>query len=292
MKIKPRVLMSLLLAVVAVILVAVYLNTREAALLELATPRDAVVATDDILANTPIDESQVKLAKIPQKYLQPGPLSDLRLVIGQVSTVPVLKGSQISGTQLSSYGRGTGLAFKVPRGKRAVTVAVNDINGVATLVQPGNYVDIVALVKFGSFPANAMANPMSIAANQQSQAMTLFQNVLVLATGRDTGEAFNLSGQERTQAKQRLEQYGQTGNPGKADTTGVAYTSVTFAMTPENAQDLILAQNIGDLTLVLRSYLEKDTVVELKNSTAITVLKVDMPVVPRHAAAWREIRGQ
>jgi Flp pilus assembly protein CpaB len=68
--------------------------------------------------------------------------------------------------------------------------------------------------------------------------------------------------------------------------------TVTVAMTPENAQDIIFAQNAGDLTLVLRSFREKDTVVELKNSTAFSVLKVDMPVVPRHGPSWREIRGQ
>lgn len=291
MKIKPRVLMSLLMAIFAMILVTVYINTKESVLLEDANKKDVVIATEDILANTPIEENQVKIGKIPQKWLQPGALSDLKAVVGQVATVPILKNEQIRGTQLSSYGRGTGLAFKVPRGKRAVTIAINDVTGVAGLIQPGNYVDIVGLFKFGSFAPNASVTPLSIPANQQSQAMTLFQNVWVLATGRDTGEAINLTEGQKEKEKQRLEQLGQTGAMGKSESTET-YKTVTVAMTPENTQDLILAQHLGDLTVVLRSYLEKDTVVELKNSTAFTVLKVDLPVVPRHGPSWREIRGQ
>jgi pilus assembly protein CpaB len=291
MKLKPRVLMSLLLAIVAMILVYVYLNTRETALLESSNPKDVIIATDDILPSVPIEENQVKLAQIPQKWVQKAAVSDLKAVIGNISRVPIMKNSQVLGTELLSYERGTGLAFKVPVGKRAVTIAVNDVSGVANLVQPGNYVDIVGLFKFGSFPANAQVTPVSVAPNQQSQVMTLFQNVLILATGQDTGETITLNQDQREKAKQRLEQYGQTGVPARPEGPP-RFMTVTVAMTPENAQDIIFAQNAGDLTLVLRSFREKDTVVELKNSTAFTVLKVDMPVVPRHGPSWREIRGQ
>jgi len=287
MKIKPRVLMSLLLAVVAMVLVAVYLNTRETELLESSNPKDVVIATDDILPNTPIEETQVKLGKIPQKWLQPGAVTDVKQVIGIPSSVPIMKNSQVLGTQLLSFGRGTGLAFKVPRGKRAVTIAVNDVSGVASLIQPGNYIDIVGLFKFGSFAAGAQVTPISVPPNQQSQAMTLFQNVLVLAAGQDTGEVANLTQDQREKLKQRMEQYGQTGAPGRTEGPPRVMT-LTLAMTPENAQDVIFAQNAGDLTVVLRSYLEKDTLVELKNSSAFTVLKMDLPLVPRHGPSWRE----
>jgi pilus assembly protein CpaB len=291
MKLKPRVLMSLLLAIVAMILVYVYLNTRETELLESSNPKDVIIATDDILPSVPIEENQVKLAQVPKKWVQTGAVSDLKQVVGTISRVPIMKSSQVLGTELISYDKGTGLAFKVPVGKRAVTIAVNDVSGVANLVQPGNYVDIVGLFKFGTFPANAQVTPISVAPNQQSQALTLFQNVLVLATGQDTGETITLNQDQREKAKQRLEQYGQTGVPARPEAPP-RFMTVTVAMTPENAQDIIFAQNAGDLTLVLRSFREKDTLVELKNSTAFTVLKVDMPVVPRHGPSWREIRGQ
>lgn len=290
MKIKPRVLMSLLLAVIAMILVYVYINTEELVLLESKNKKDVVIATEDILLNTPIEESQVKIGQVPQKWVQPGALSKLKDVVGQVASVPILKDEQVRGTQLRSYGRGTGLAYKVPRGKRAVTIAVSDVTGVANLIQPGNYVDIVGLFKFGRFAAGAQVNPLSIPPDQQTQAMTLFQNVPVVATGRDTGEAIDLTGTQREKEKQRLEAVGQGGPIGKGEAADL-YRSITVALTPESTQDLILAQNMGELTVVLRSYLERDTVVELKNSSAFSVLKVDLPLVPRHGPAWREIRG-
>lgn len=292
MKIKPRVLMAFLLAVIAMIFVSVYLSTREASLLEEAQMVNVVVAAEDILQHQPIDENQVKGIKVPQKYLQPGALSDTKDVVGQITSVSVKKGAQILGTQLSSYGRGRGLAFKVPLGKRAVTLAANDVNAAASLIHPGDYVDIVGIFKFGSFGGTAAVNSLSIPANQQSQAMTIFQNVWVLATGRDVGDAIDLTAKQREKEKQRLEAMAQGGpaaeiKPEPAE----GYRTVTVALTPEQAQDLILAQHLGEITLTLRSFREKDTVVELKNSTATSVLKVDIPVVPRAAPVWREIRG-
>ncbi|MFI5176760.1 MAG: Flp pilus assembly protein CpaB, partial [Terriglobia bacterium] len=133
MKLKPRVLMSLLLAIVAMILVYVYLNTRETELLESSNPKDVIIATDDILPSVPIEENQVKLAQVPKKWVQTGAVSDLKQVVGTISRVPIMKSSQVLGTELISYDKGTGLAFKVPVGKRAVTIAVNDVSGVANL---------------------------------------------------------------------------------------------------------------------------------------------------------------
>lgn len=288
MKIKPRVLMSLLLALIAMILVSVYINTKETVLLEDANKKDVVIATEVILANTPIQDNQVKLAKIPQKWVQPSALNKLEDVIGKISSVPIQKDAQILGTYFSTIG--TSLSFKVPRGKRAVSIAISDVTGVANLVQPGNFVDIVGLFKFGSFAANANINPLSIPPNQQTQALTLFQNVQVLATGQDVGGGIDLTATQREKERQRLETAGQGPIVGKPEGPE-SYRTVTLAMTPEAAQDLIFAQHIGDLALVLRSYLEGPTVIELKNSSTFSVLKVDVPIVPRHGPSWREIRG-
>lgn len=292
MKIKPRVLMAILLAVIAMIFVSVYINTREAVMLEEAKMVKVVIATDDILQNTPIEESRIQVINVPQKYFQPGATADPNDVKGQITTVGIKKGAQILLTELSSYGRGRGLAFKVPVGKRAVTIAVNDVNGVASLIQPGNYVDIVGTFKFGSFTGNAPINALSLPPNQQSQAMTLFQNVWVLATGRDSGETIDLTAKQQEREKQRLETLGQPGAPATPPREGTeGYKTVTVALTPQQAQDLILAQNLGELSLLLRSFREKDTVLEIGNSTPQGVLKVETPVVPRAQPVWREIRG-
>jgi pilus assembly protein CpaB len=290
MKIKPRVLMACLLALIAMIFVWVYITTKEGVLEGELKKVSVVVAVDEILPNQPIEDSLVQVVSVPLRYVQPGAATATTDVVGDIASVGIMKGAQILRTNLRSAGRGRGLAFKVPVGKRAVTIAVNDVNGVASLVQPGNYVDIVGVFKFGSFAANAAVNPLSIPPNQQSQAMTLYQNVWVLATGRDAGEAVDLTAKQKEKEKQRMEALAQPNAMPKSEAVE-GYKTVTVALTPDQAQDLILAQHLGELSLVLRSFREKDTVVELKNSTAVSVLKVDVPVVPRATPVWHEIRG-
>jgi pilus assembly protein CpaB len=291
MKIKPRILMALLLAVISMIFVGVYITTKEKVLEEELTKVQVVVAADDILPSTPIEETMVTTTFVPKRYLQPGAYSDPELVKGQIAETGIKKGAQILGTELSSYGRGRGLAFKVPVGKRAVTIAISDVSGVANLIQPGNYVDIVGVFKFGSFTGTAPVHSLSIAPNQQSQALTLFQNVWVLAAGQDSGAAADLTEKQREREKAKLEALSQNANPMAKPEEKEAYRTITLALAPDQAQDLILAQHLGELSVVLRSFREGNTITELKNSTAVSVLKVDMPVVPRAAPAWREIRG-
>ena len=291
MKIKPRVLMALLLALISMIFVGVYITTKEKVLEGELRKVQVVVATQDILPTTPIDSTMMETVSVPKKYFQPGAYSNPAEVEGQIAMTGIKKGTQILGTQLSSYGRGRGLAFKIPVGKRAVTIAVSDVSGVATLIQPGNYVDIVGVFKFGSYTGNAPVNALSIPPNQQSQATTLFQNVWVLATGRDSGEAIDLTEKQREIEKQKLENLSAPGTTPARTETPASYSTITVALAPDQAQDLILAQNMGEISVVLRSFREGNTIAELKNSTALSVLKVDMPVVPRAAPVWREIRG-
>jgi pilus assembly protein CpaB len=292
MKIKPRVLMAILLAVIAMIFVYVFISTREAVLLEESNKVKVVVAKTDILQNDFIEENQVEVKDVPQKYAQPGSTTNLDDVKGQIANVSIKKGAQILLPQVSGF-KGRGLAFKNFVGKRAVTVAVNDVSGVNSLIQSGNFVDILGTFKFGSFGGNAPVNALSIPPNQQSQTMTLFQNVLVLAVGKDSGGAVDLTAKAREKEKQRLEALSQAQAAGTAPSEAAeGYKTVTVALSPEQAQDLVLAQHLGEITMTLRSFREKDTVVEMKNSTAISVLKVEIPVVPRAGPSWREIRGQ
>ena len=105
----------------------------------------------------------------------------------------------------------------------------------------------------------------------------MFQNVLVLAVGDDIGEV----------------------RPGPADAEDMfaqrereRFGTVTVALAPEEVQALVLAQDIGDLTLTLRSFREGETPLELERSNASGVFGVeDQQLVPRRVPSWQEIRG-
>jgi pilus assembly protein CpaB len=176
----------------------------------------------------------------------------------------------VTGTALTRVGQG--LATKIPRGKRAVSIAVNDVSGVAGLIQPNNFVDIVAIVRTGDG---------SRASDQTTFVTSVFQNVLVLAVGNDTGHvrATDLAPSDQEALDILTNRSSET------------VRSVTVALTPQDVQNLILAQELGDQTLSLRSYLERDTSLDLVRSTPGNVLGVER-VLPRQQPSWMEIRGE
>jgi hypothetical protein len=68
-------------------------------------------------------------------------------------------------------------------------------------------------------------------------------------------------------------------------------TNVTVIVAPQQVQELVLAQQIGTLTLALRSNLDAGQVVDLGRLDPLGLLKVQIPVKPRPTPTWREIRG-
>ncbi len=67
--------------------------------------------------------------------------------------------------------------------------------------------------------------------------------------------------------------------------------SVTVLVSPQQVQQLVLAQRIGDLTLSLRSNLDAGGVVDLDRLDPLQMLGVEIPVKPRGRPSWRETPG-
>ena len=114
-------------------------------------------------------------------------------------------------------------------GERAITLRVDSISGVAGNLVPGSHVDIL-----GTFPvAGAQGGRAASATDPEgSQTLMLFANVTVLAVDN------------RTREVQYVAAVG--------DLRRAAYSSVTVAATPEEANILVYAQEYGALTLSLR----------------------------------------
>ena len=68
-------------------------------------------------------------------------------------------------------------------------------------------------------------------------------------------------------------------------------STVTLMATPDEAQQLVLAQEVGSLTLMLRSNIDAGQVVDLGSLDTIGLLKVPIPLKPRPRPSWREMRG-
>ena len=121
--------------------------------------------------------------------------------------------------KLAPVGSGAGLPPVIPEGKRAVSVRVNDVVGVAGYVLPGTHVDVLATIS----PTNQDTDMTS---------KVVLTNVLVLASGT------------------KIEQDVENNKP-------ISVSVVTLMVDPLEAERLTLASTEGKIQLALRNPLDK-----------------------------------
>ena len=275
-------LISLVVSVFAVILLFSYMNSREKAILEMATPIQVVVANRDIPEGRRIDSDMVTLTQVPQKYVQPGAFNDYSRVINQNITVPVLKGTQILESMFVTT-EAEGISAKIPSGKRAFSVFMTDVTAVGELIQPGDMVDLLVTVEVGSFEEGR-------GVSEEIITRTVLENILVLAVNQKSSKRrFADPGDMNQDA---------TGSLYKSDTQGGSgylknepIKTLTVALTPAEVQKLNLAQEIGTLSAALRSSFDEGKIENLPSLSAQDFLGIQKTVIPRANPAWVEIRG-
>lgn len=130
---------------------------------------DLVVATQDLPAGTRLERPMLESKATPLVYAHDKAvrLSDLNKLLGHVVQYAVKAGEPLLWATVGAP-HGRGLSAIVLKGERAVTLGVDEIAGVAGMVQPNDHVDIL-----GTF---------------NHSTVLLLQNVLVLAAGGPTGD--------------------------------------------------------------------------------------------------------
>lgn len=75
-------------------------------------------------------------------------------VVGKIANSPLYRGEILHSYRIALPGQGSTLAALITEDKRAVTIRVNDVIGVAGFLLPGNKVDVMNTVKRGQGRAN------------------------------------------------------------------------------------------------------------------------------------------
>jgi pilus assembly protein CpaB len=195
---KFPLIIALACGILAVFLLQVYLKQREeqtlarlkqlqeqtqAAAQQQAAPAMSVVlvAKRDIPPETLIAAEDIEIRQVPEAFIQPGAANALEGVIGQIASGPMLAGEQILTTKLLPAGNiGKALSEITPKGKRAMTIPVDNISVISGFLQPGDFVDVLALLP----PINAGALKQE---KKGSQMITVpfLQGIEVLAVGSE-----------------------------------------------------------------------------------------------------------
>jgi pilus assembly protein CpaB len=194
----------------------------------------AVVAVSrDLPAGVRLTKGDLRKVDIAEKDIPKMSLNDAGMALDRVLLYPVNANEPLTSNKLSSLTGIDGLASTIQNGKRALSVQINDISGVAGLIQPRAHVDVL------------FTRPGSMT---EALTSTILEDVVVLSVGRTT-EAQSLSS---TDSK------GGTSSPSPmASPGGNINRAVTLLVTPEQARKLELAKNQGKISLALRNPLDK-----------------------------------
>ena len=109
-----------------------------------------VVAQKDMAEGAAIDRMAVAVAQWPVHTIPVGAFTSIDSVAGRVTRMTVFKGEVLVPGRLAPDGTGPGLAVKITPGKRAVSFRINDVSGIAGLIQPNSRVDIVVVMDGGA----------------------------------------------------------------------------------------------------------------------------------------------
>lgn len=132
-------LLSVIAGVAAMILAARYINEQRLA----SSAGSVVVATRDIELGQPLNASMVGLVPWPGGSVPNGAFEKVEALDGRVLRTQILKGEPVLEGKLAPVGTKGGLSAVIGQGRRAITVKVNEVVGVAGFALPGNYVDVL-----------------------------------------------------------------------------------------------------------------------------------------------------
>jgi len=231
---------GVVLGVVAIVMTKMYMDQQQQAIQMQAKQAIAnmranqtavLVAKQNIPSGSVIGSNMLESSIVPNQFVQPQAVTSLDRVLGMISIAPISKGEQISLSKLSNTQKTSGgnLAGITPAGKRAISIPVDNIASLSGMVRPGDYVDVIATLQV---PVQGPGGQVS----SQLAVVPLFQNVLILAVGQNTGSV--ASAESRYTEKE-------------ASSFGSAL--ITLALAPQEANLIAFVQEQGKMRLTLRS---------------------------------------
>jgi len=226
---------------------------------------EVLVATKALPVGTILDATALKFQPWPKElvdnayYLRQK--TDLQSLIGTVVRNAITAGQPVTQGALVKPGDRGFLAAALGPGMRAVAVPVSQNTGVAGFVFPGDRIDLVLTQ---TVDGQGGADPRALKVSE-----TIIRNIRVLATDQRTDNT--------------------AGEDGKTPVT--TFSNVTVEATPRIAEQIAVAQQLGTISLSLRSL--ADDSAELEQAIASGAVKVPDGADPKaEKAMLLRVAGQ
>lgn len=202
-----------------------HLDERIAIERERLAPHQAVtqvvVAKTDLPAGSMVDADTMSVRALPTDGLSSSAIrpEGFDAIDGGRLVAPLKAGEPLIAAVVAPVSS-EAFAARVRAGVRAMTIAVDEVNALSGMLQPGDRIDLLV---------SARPPGRSGMDRESDITMPLMQDVTVLATGRQFRPADATQGPART------------------------YTTITIEAEPAQAKKLIVAQRSGRLTAILRN---------------------------------------
>lgn len=216
---------------------------------------EVVVAATDMPRGTIASSGNMAIRRIPRTYLPAGYVtpSTADTYFGRKLVVDMHAGTPLSAAFIESEVF-TPFSRHIDVGLRALTIPVDEINSISGLLRAGDHLDLymTASSPFGK-ESDGRDNQVVI---------PLLQNLVVNATGQLT--------KEETDNRNKL----------MADNSNIShdrYTTITVAVSQKDAQRLIIAQQVGKITAVLRNAGDKGGTADVVTTRSLFASALNVP---------------
>jgi pilus assembly protein CpaB len=220
--------LALVLGIVTSVLVFSWLQNEKNRLMAAPLPTtknvQVLVANSDIPWGTKLTPEMLQVQEIPSGAIPEGHFTNLEAIKDRVLLIDVKRNELLLESKLAPVGTTTGgVAAVTDVNKRAMSVKVDDVIGVAGFIKPADRVDVMVTIEP---TAGKQGNAIS---------KTILENVKVLAAGT------------------QMERKGKDEEPKQVQV-------ITVEVDVEEAEKLALASTQGRLRLALRNPLNSDRV--------------------------------
>lgn len=184
------------------------------------TTRATVITAIDLPIGTQLDSTHLRVVQLPLDTFPVNSFTSIDDVLANPPVTvlsPLTTGEVVLPTRLSTGVIYRGITGRIPEGKRGVAIPVSAVRGVGGFVLPGDRVDVLHTTSVGR-------------RDNQPVTRTLLQDLTVLAIDQTSAESYDVP---------------------------TLVNVVTLLTTQEEAKTLILALEVGSLTLTLRNDLDE-----------------------------------
>lgn len=105
-----------------------------------------VVATAPIMRGDTVSSTNVKTVDWPKNAVPQGSFASLEQAVGTVARAPIFENDPITTNKVVDANSKSVLSMLIPDGRRAISIKVNEVTGIAGFVAPSSRVDVLVTV--------------------------------------------------------------------------------------------------------------------------------------------------